>query len=831
MKKILLSLIVISMVLPFVSSIAQDIPIPTFKKWKDNPIMTTRKNQPGQPVYFDSSAVTDPSVVFADGRYHMFYTGWVNWIGGKGSQGYIGYAISADGKSWTKVDGSAQAQEIKGAVLAPGNTQEFDGQSVESPSVLYDSGKFRMYYVGIDKSGKSALGYAESSSGIYWTKKGKILEPTNEQGFDSYKVGSCSVVKKDNQYLMWYEGQSKLDSRWRIGYAVSSDGSTFTKNYGNEKTGGSVLDVGDKLTDFDNLCVRHPSVIWDAAYFYMWYDTSMRDEKKSQIGIAISYNGTTWEKKGMNLDVGQVGEFDSQRVASPCVIRKGIAFEMFYCNFTDTNSGIGYASSGDTRANVGSGIGKIDCKAGQGFDLSLGANTTDFTLMDIFFDCGFGQPRMCGRWKVQTADFDNLECVDSDGYPAISNVREYCQPITVGTTYAFKTINEQCFAKVKITGIWQDPVDPTHYEITFKWMYQPNGSNCFIAGKGDPPGQPYNLNCVAGDRQIKLSWTKSFAPAGKIISYYVYRGDRSGDAAKDTRPIADFPTSDTNYLDVSLINGKTYYYVIRAVDQYGNISPPSNECFSTPQAYHLPPFPTPTPPAGGGVTQGDGTREKPFIIESNPWQFDWCGFQPQTMVIIQGKQYIADGSGCIHVSIDIVPGRTNEIEYTIITPTGEVINGKIYAELQDTTLAIRMCDGSTTMDVNGQGFTIDAPPENFKFVDPKTKRETWRYVVSYRALGEALKCTVDWDQNNKKATLYNCLNKIEVWMNKPTALVNGQPMAIDDNPAVTPMLASRNGKWRTLIPYRFVAEILGAEVTFNSNTKCVEVKYNPPKCP
>lgn len=828
MKKILALIVVVAMVSPVFAIVTQDIPVPTFTKWKDNPIMTPRKAQVGQPTYFDSSAVTDPCVIFADGRYHMFYTGWVNWIGGKGSQGFIGYAISTDGKSWTKVDGSAQAQEIKGAIIAPGTTADFDGQSVESPWVIYDSGKYRMYYVGIDKNGKSSLGYAESTSGIYWTKKGRILESTNEQGFDSYKVGSCSVVKKDNQYLMWYEGQSKLDSRWRIGYAVSSDGTTFTKNYGTEKTGGAVLDIGDKLTDFDNLCVRHPCVIWDAAYFYLWYDTSMRDEKKSQIGIAVSYNGTSWEKKGMNLNVGQVGEFDAQRVASPCVIRKGVAFEMFYCNFTDTNSGIGYASSGNTIANVGSGIGKIDCKAGQGFDLSLGANTTDFTLMDVFFDCGFGQPRMCGRWKAMTTDFDNLECVDSDGYPAISSVREYCNPITVGSTYAFKTINEQCYAKLKITGIWQDPVDPSHYEITFKWMYQPNGSNCFIAGKGDPPSQPYNLNCVAGDRQIKLTWTKSFAATGKIISYYAYRADRSGDAQKETRPVSDFPTSDITFLDIGLINGKTYYYVVRAIDQYGNISPPSNECFSVPQAYHLPPFPTPSAPAGG-ATQGDGTKDKPFIVESNPWVFDWCGFQPQTMVIIQGKQYIADGSGCIHVSIELTPGRTNEIEYTIITPTGEVIPGKIYAELQDTTIDIKIVAKQSYMFVNGQKITLDAVAENKEFIDPKTKRKTSRTCVPARAITEALKCTVGYDDKTKKVTITNCLNKIELWINKPTALVNGNPIAIDDNPYVIPYI--QKGTGRTLLPLRFIAETLGAEVTWDQDSQTAGIKYTPPKCP
>ena len=46
------------------------------------------------------------------------------------------------------------------------------------------------------------------------------------------------------------------------------------------------------------------------------------------------------------------------------------------------------------------------------------------------------------------------------------------------------------------------------------------------------------------------------------------------------------------------------------------------------------------PPAPG--IKGEGTVTDPFVVEENPFTFDWCGFPPNSMVIIQGKQNVAE---------------------------------------------------------------------------------------------------------------------------------------------------------------------------------------------
>lgn len=818
MKRTMCILLAIAMIVPvFMIANADDIVVPSFTKFKDNPILSARKAKPGEAVNFDSAAITDPCVVYANGKYHMWYTGWVNWLAGSGRQGRIGYAISVDGKSWNRIAGSEGGIEAPGAVLGIGSSTDFDGLSVSAPWVIYDEGKFKMYYVGTDTKGRQTIGFADSMNGIYWNKKSQVMRPTNESAFDSFNIGKCSVVKVDKTYKMWYEGQSKLDSRWRIGYANSYDGVSWTKNVG-EKTGGCVLDLGEKVTDFDNFAVRGPGVVFDGAYYYMWYDTSMRDEKTSQIGLATSINGLTWQKRGVSLDYGRPGEFDNQRVVSPSVVKIGLVFNLYYCNYTDTNSGFGLATSGDLPVNIGSGVVKVDCKAGDGFDLSLGNKTKDPTMADLIFDCGFGTPRMCGRWIRNTVDFDNAECIPAEGYPSISNVREKCDGIEVGATYAIKTIAEQNYAKIKIEGIWQDPTDPTHFEITFKWMYQSNGSPCFIGNSKDPPSKPYNLSCVAGDRTIKLVWTPSFIAPGKVISYYVYRADNPGDAAKSMTPIHDFPVTTPQYTDKGLVNNKSYCYVVRAIDQFGNKSEASNETCCMPRPIHPPPFPPPTGTIPGQPVIGDGSYENPYVVEKNPWEFDWCGFQPQTLIIINGVQYIADGNGCIHVSIQLQPGKKNQIEYVIITPTGDSVTGTIWALLKDTNIHLELTIGQKILYKNGNPIILDTAAT---IVNNRT-------FVPFRAIGEAMDCKVEWDDKQRKVTVSNCLNKIELWIGKPTALVNGQPIPIaSDNNKVVPVIV--NG--RTMVPFRFIAETFGANVQWDAAQRKVTIDYTPPNCP
>ena len=79
---------------------------------------------------------------------------------------------------------------------------------------------------------------------------------------------------------------------------------------------------------------------------------------------------------------------------------------------------------------------------------------------------------------------------------------------------------------------------------------------------------------VAADQKshrVLLKWEAPRKPAFKVAGYNVYRSPTDG----RYEPIA-FVTA-TTYTDRGVSNGKTYYYMVRAVDAAGNESPISNQ--------------------------------------------------------------------------------------------------------------------------------------------------------------------------------------------------------------------------------------------------------------
>ncbi len=107
-------------------------------------------------------------------------------------------------------------------------------------------------------------------------------------------------------------------------------------------------------------------------------------------------------------------------------------------------------------------------------------------------------------------------------------------------------------------------------------------------GGGDAPSTPTGLNATAGDKQIGLSWTAS---AG-ATSYNVKRATTSGSETT----IAS--SNSANYTDSELTDGTKYYYVVSAVNSYGE-SGNSSEVSATPV------LAIPAVPTGLSVTPGD----------------------------------------------------------------------------------------------------------------------------------------------------------------------------------------------------------------------------------
>ena len=112
-------------------------------------------------------------------------------------------------------------------VLLTGGSGAFDEEAIERPMVIKDGSTYKMWYSGQNASNEWQLGYATSSDGTTWTKDGGNPRlPPSGTGWDSYHVGFAWVIKDGSTYKMWYTGtddpEDDVDSQ--IGYATSSDG-------------------------------------------------------------------------------------------------------------------------------------------------------------------------------------------------------------------------------------------------------------------------------------------------------------------------------------------------------------------------------------------------------------------------------------------------------------------------------------------------------------------------------------------------------------------------------------------------------------------------------
>jgi hypothetical protein len=93
------------------------------------------------------------------------------------------------------------------------------------------------------------------------------------------------------------------------------------------------------------------------------------------------------------------------------------------------------------------------------------------------------------------------------------------------------------------------------------------------------PAAPTGVNSVTGDESILIYW---YAVGENDIDHYsIYRSDYGPD--EDFSRIATVSESTTEYIDNDVVNGHTYYYRIRAVDNAGHRSVFSDYAMDTPR--------------------------------------------------------------------------------------------------------------------------------------------------------------------------------------------------------------------------------------------------------
>lgn len=116
----------------------------------------------------------------------------------------------------------------------------------------------------------------------------------------------------------------------------------------------------------------------------------------------------------------------------------------------------------------------------------------------------------------------------------------------------------------------------------------------------DPPAVPQNLSATAGVGKVTLDWADNVEPEGDLQGYRVYRSTTPGYGS----PLA-FVT-ESAYVDNTVVNGTTYYYVVKALDASGLESGPSNEVSATPSETAYDAYASENPVVTYGTLGGNG---------------------------------------------------------------------------------------------------------------------------------------------------------------------------------------------------------------------------------
>jgi predicted GH43/DUF377 family glycosyl hydrolase len=172
---------------------------------------------------FDKGGHRDPSVLYDSATYDLYFTALDS--GGTRSIGFASTPEIPVTKQPNNGSWSATAQ------LLSGDGSGFDSDEVVHPSVIKDGVNYVMYYTGVDSGGTARIGRATSASAGSGFSAGasEVLDVGGAGAFDSASVKDPVVVEAGaSDYRMLYTG-TDADGIERVGYATSTDGISWTK--------------------------------------------------------------------------------------------------------------------------------------------------------------------------------------------------------------------------------------------------------------------------------------------------------------------------------------------------------------------------------------------------------------------------------------------------------------------------------------------------------------------------------------------------------------------------------------------------------------------------
>ena len=396
-----------------------------------------------------------------------------------------------------------------------------------------------------------------------------------------------------------------------------------------------------------------------------------------------------------------------------------------------------------------------------------------------------------------------------------------------------------------------------------------------------PPYQP-TLIYELKNNSIYLKWTKPEEGSYPINGYLLYK--KIGD--NEWFLLKNFDINTLEYLDSDIKSGLIYSYYIQAFDSQNNFSEKSNIINIFIKDIMPPILEITYPPNNNFITNNQNliitgktfdyeTEIKKLLINNVETNLNDKGEFSYNINLIEGENNI------IIVSFDIEDNETkkeikvifdqtppqinidlpNETSESSIIITGSVIdnisgvkdfkinnisipissdnefsyslelfegNNKIIIEAEDNAQnkiikefqIIRVVKKTIMVfQLNNEIMYINNNPLKMEVYPQIIQNRTYlpiRYIL------EPIGANVVWDGDEKKVTITFKEIKIELWIGKNLAKVNGNYKLIDpDNPKVVPLII--NG--RTMLPVRFVAENLGCKVEWDPFYQSITITY------
>lgn len=217
-------------------------------------------------------------------------------------------------------------------VLSSSNSY-FDFYGVAEPRIIFDEGKYKMWYYGDEGSAKKHVLYAESVDGINWTRYPvPVLSPGNSS-WDSWAVQPGYVIKEGNTFKMYFVAYSNQNGPWYIGLATSVDGINWVKR------STPVLNPGSGW-EFQ---IGTSFVLKKDNKYYLYYIG--RNFPYFNIGLAISNDGINFTKYSGNPILTATQNWEQNGIMYPNIYFENGIYKMIYHD--GSNNGFGYAYSND----------------------------------------------------------------------------------------------------------------------------------------------------------------------------------------------------------------------------------------------------------------------------------------------------------------------------------------------------------------------------------------------------------------------------------------------------------------------------------------------------